>query len=101
MNAITFQKFNLVFKPPIPNYLLTINGFTMSKKILQCILVLSAFILLSGCIAATVVSTAVGVTTTVVGGAIDVVDAVTPDIIDDDDDEEEDEEKEKDKSEDE
>jgi hypothetical protein len=33
-----------------------------------------------------VVTTAVGVTTTAVGGAIDVVDAVTPDIIDDDDD---------------
>ncbi len=40
--------------------------------------------LLVGC---TVVSVAVGVTTTAVGGAIEVVDAVTPDIIDDDDDE--------------
>ncbi len=38
--------------------------------------------LLSGCV---VVTTAVGVTTTVVGGAIDVVDAVTPDVFDDDD----------------
>ncbi len=42
---------------------------------------------LSGC---TVVGVAVGVTTTVVGGAIEVVDAVTPDIIDDEDDEKED-----------
>ena len=40
---------------------------------------------LSGCIAVAVVSTAVSATTTVVGGAIDVVDAVTPDIIDDED----------------
>ena len=39
---------------------------------------------LSGCVSM-VVSTAVGVTTTVIGGAVDVVDAVTPDIIDDDD----------------
>lgn len=36
-----------------------------------------------------VVSTAVGVTATVVGGAIDVVDAVTPDILDDDEREDE------------
>ncbi|MFT4790051.1 MAG: hypothetical protein ACI8R9_002823, partial [Paraglaciecola sp.] len=42
---------------------------------------------LSGCVIATVASVAVGVTTTVVGGAIDVVDAVTPDIIDDEDEE--------------
>ena len=49
---------------------------------------------LAGCVVATVASVAVGVTTTVVGGAIDVVDAVTPDIIDDDDDDDdEDEEK--------
>lgn len=41
---------------------------------------------LSGCIAVSVVSAAVGVTTTIVGGAVDVVDAVTPDIFDDDDD---------------
>lgn len=40
---------------------------------------------LSGCIAVSVVSAAVGVTTTIVGGAVDVVDAVTPDIFDDDD----------------
>lgn len=32
------------------------------------------------------VSAAVGVTTTVVGGAIDVVDTITPDIMDDDED---------------
>jgi hypothetical protein len=41
---------------------------------------------LSGC---TVLTVAVVATTTVVGGAIDVVDAVTPDIISDDDEEEE------------
>lgn len=45
---------------------------------------------LSGCIAVTVVDAAVGVTTSVVGGAVDVVDAVTPDIISDDDDDNED-----------
>lgn len=55
------------------------------KKIAQGILMLSVIVSLSGCIAASVLSTAVGVTTTVVGGAIDVVDTVTPDIFDDDD----------------
>jgi hypothetical protein len=42
------------------------------------------------CIAVSVVSAAVGVTTTIVGGAVDVVDAVTPDIFDDDDEQAED-----------
>ncbi len=37
--------------------------------------------LLSGCV---VVSTAVGVTTSVIGGVVEVVDTVTPDILDDD-----------------
>lgn len=55
------------------------------KKIAQGILMLSVIVSLSGCIAASVLSTAVGVTTNVVGGAIDVVDTVTPDIFDDDD----------------
>ncbi|GAA6206237.1 hypothetical protein [Thalassotalea sp. SU-HH00458] len=45
-------------------------------------------ILQTGC---TVVTATVGVASVVVGGAIEVVDTVTPDIIDDDDDEEEDE----------
>lgn len=54
----------------------------------QGIFLLLVFFSLSGCIAATVVSAAVGVTATVVGGAIDVVDTVTPDIFDDDDDDE-------------
>jgi hypothetical protein len=58
------------------------------KKIVQGFVLLFVFFSLSGCIAVTVVSTAVGVTTTVIGGAIDVVDAVTPDIMDDDDDDE-------------
>jgi len=57
----------------------------MLKKFAQVFLLLFSLISLSGCIAATVLSTAVGVTTTVVGGAIDVIDLVTPDIIDDDD----------------
>lgn len=61
------------------------------KKILQVFLLLYLAFSLSGCVAVTVVSAAVGATTTVVGGAIDVVDAVTPDIMDDDDDEDEDE----------
>ena len=55
------------------------------KKIAQGIFLLYVLFSLSGCIAATVVSTAVGATTAVVGGAIDVVDTVTPDIIDEDD----------------
>ena len=57
----------------------------MLKKFTQVFFLLFSLISLSGCIAATVLSTAVGVTTTVVGGAIDVIDLVTPDIIDDDD----------------
>jgi hypothetical protein len=55
------------------------------KKIAQCLFLLPVLFSLSGCIAVSVVSAAVGVTTTVVGGAIDVVDIVTPDIIDDND----------------
>lgn len=58
------------------------------KKIVQVFLLLYLAFSLSGCVAVTVVSAAVGATTTVVGGAIDVVDAVTPDIMDDDDDDE-------------
>ena len=57
---------------------------------LQALLLLSVAFSLSGCIAVTVVSTAVDVTTSAVGGAIDVVDAVTPDIIDDNDEQTED-----------
>ncbi|MFT5757885.1 MAG: hypothetical protein ACI9LM_002622 [Alteromonadaceae bacterium] len=45
---------------------------------------ISFILLLSGCV---VVSTAVGVTTSVVGGVIEVVDTVTPDILDDEQDE--------------
>jgi len=47
---------------------------------------------MTGCV---VVSTAVGVTTTVVGGAIEVVDVITPDIFDDESDEKKDDNKEK------
>lgn len=65
------------------------------KFILKSILcAFFSLIFLSGCI----VSTAVGITTTAIGTAVDVVDAVTPDIIDDDDDDEdEDEDEEEDK----
>ncbi|MDT0604907.1 hypothetical protein [Thalassotalea castellviae] len=45
-------------------------------------------ILQTGC---TVVTATVGVASVVVGGAIEVVDTVTPDIIDDDEEEDEDE----------
>jgi hypothetical protein len=55
------------------------------KKIAQGVFLLFVLFSLSGCIAVSVVSAAVGVTTTIVGGAVDVVDAVTPDIFDDDD----------------
>lgn len=64
----------------------------MLKTIVQSLSILFLLISLSGCIAASIVSGAVDITTTAVGGAIDIVDAVTPDIIDDDD--EEDDEKE-------
>ena len=56
---------------------------------MQSIFLLFVLFSLSGCIAATVVSAAVGVTTTIVGGAIDVIDTVTPDIFDDNEEEEE------------
>jgi hypothetical protein len=65
----------------------------MSSKLSQILLVTIISLLLSGCVVSAVVgvtSAAVGITTTVVGGAIDVVDAVTPDLIDDDDDDKED-----------
>ena len=57
------------------------------KNIAQGFLLLYLVFSLSGCIAVTAVSAVVEVTTTVIGGAIDVVDTVTPDIMDDDDDE--------------
>ncbi|MFT5294499.1 MAG: hypothetical protein ACI9YH_000505 [Colwellia sp.] len=56
----------------------------MLKKVTQVVFLLYVLVSLSGCVAVSVVSAAVGATTAVVGGAIDVVDAVTPDIIDDD-----------------
>lgn len=66
----------------------------MLKKVLHCLFIVYFLTCLSGCVAVTVVSAAVGVTTAVVGGAIDVVDAVTPDILDEDDNEDDDEEEE-------
>lgn len=68
----------------------------MLKKASQCIFIVYVLIGLSGCVAVSVVSATVGVATTVVGGAVDVVDAVTPDIMDDDDEDDEDEKEEKD-----
>ena len=58
----------------------------MQSKLTFLILVLSLVFTLSGCVAVAVV----GVATSVVGGAIDVVDVVTPDIMDDDDDDDDD-----------
>ncbi|MFT6270151.1 MAG: hypothetical protein ACJAVV_002980 [Alphaproteobacteria bacterium] len=69
----------------------------MLKKVLHCLFVVYCLTCLSGCVAVTAVSAVVGVTTTVVGGAIDVVDAVTPDILDDDDEEKEEENEDEDK----
>ena len=59
----------------------------MLKKVTQVVFLFYLLLSLSGCVAVSVVSTAVGATTAVVGGAIDVVDAVTPDILDDEDEE--------------
>ncbi len=69
----------------------------MLKTIAQILSILFLLISLSGCIAASIVSGAVDITTTAVGGAIDVVDAVTPDILDDDDEEDEKEESDEEK----
>jgi hypothetical protein len=69
--------------------ILILFGKAMLKKVLHCLFIVYFLIGLSGCVAVSVVSTAVGVTATVVGGAIDVVDAVTPDILDDDEQEDE------------
>ena len=59
---------------------------------MQGVFLLCVLFSLSGCVAVTVVSAAVDVTTAVAGGAIDVVDIVTPDIIDDDEDGEQEQE---------
>ncbi|MDO6447474.1 hypothetical protein Q4493_17005 [Colwellia sp. 1_MG-2023] len=59
--------------------------FTLKITFLFLILILQA-----GC---TVVTATVGVASAVVGGAIEVVDTVTPDILDDDDDEEDEQNK--------
>ena len=69
----------------------------MLKTLAQSLSILFLLISLSGCIAASIVSGAVDITTTAVGGAIDVVDAVTPDILDDDDEEDEKEESDEEK----
>lgn len=69
----------------------------MLKTLVQSLSILFLLLSLSGCIAASIVSGAVDITTTAVGGAIDVVDAVTPDILDDDDEEDEKEESDEEK----
>lgn len=63
----------------------------MRLKMVFIIAILPVLVSLSGC----VVVTAVSVTAAAVGGAIDVVDTVTPDIFDDED---EDDEENEDKS---
>lgn len=64
----------------------------MTKTLTRFLITFMAIMVLSGCVVVTVVETAVDVTTAVVGGAVDVVDAITPDIISDDDDEDNDDE---------
>lgn len=68
-------------------------------KTIRHLFVLLLTIMLSGCIAYTVVETAVDATTTVVGGAVGVVDAVTPDVFSDDDDDDDDNNKNNDEKE--
>lgn len=63
--------------------------FSNLKSAFQITFALICLHFLGGCVAIAVVDTAIDATTTVVGGAIDVVDAVTPDIISDDDDDNE------------
>ncbi len=62
---------------------------TIKKAIAEFMLIVVAIALLVNLSGCTVVSVAIGATSAVVGGAIDVVDIVTPDIIDDDDDDDE------------
>ncbi|MBE1298709.1 MAG: hypothetical protein GJ680_02200 [Alteromonadaceae bacterium] len=68
-------------------------------KTIRHLFVLLLTIMLSGCIAYTVVETAVDATTTVVGGAVGVGDAVTPDVFSDDDDDDDDNNKNNDEKE--
>ena len=70
-----------------------ISENAMFKSFAQITVITFLLLTLSGCIAATIVSMAVDVTTTAVGTAVDVVDAVTPDILDDDDNEDDKKEK--------
>lgn len=52
------------------------------KKMLKWIAILGTVSLLSGCLVTSVVGGAVSAVTTTIGTAVDVVDAVTPDIVD-------------------
>lgn len=57
----------------------------MTRFTIKIIVIVFMLMLQTGC---TVVTATVGVASVVVGGAIEVVDTVTPDILDDDEDEE-------------
>jgi hypothetical protein len=57
----------------------------MARFTIKIIVIFLMLMLQTGC---TVVTATVGVASVVVGGAIEVVDTVTPDILDDDEDEE-------------
>lgn len=52
------------------------------KTLVKLFSILTVTTLLSGCLVTSVVGAAVSATTTAVGAAVDVVDAVTPDITD-------------------
>lgn len=69
------------------------------KKYISIIATIVMVLHLSGCVAVSVVSTAVGATVAVVEGAVEVVDAVTPDIFSDDDDDDDNENNEDDEDE--
>lgn len=73
----------------------------MTKTLTRFLITFMAIMVLSGCVVVTVVETAVDVTTAVVGGAVDVVDAITPDIISDDDDDDDEDNDDEDEDEDE
>lgn len=52
------------------------------KTLLKFAAILGVVSLLSGCLVTSIVGGAVSAVTTTVGAAVDVVDAVTPDIVD-------------------
>ncbi|XOV81180.1 MAG: NF038104 family lipoprotein [Aestuariibacter sp.] len=64
---------------------------TINKRV-SMLVMLALTLPLSGCVAVSVVSTAVGATVAVVEGTVEVVDAVTPDVFSDDEDDDNEEE---------